>query len=337
MTPPPPVDNTTVLTVLHYICPPSQLSTCPLPPHLISPPLRQRHHFLNLSPDDPVSYLAWPDTDAQNAFCLLECFQKPADEDIRFHIRYSTDPESSYAHIRITPDIRIIFYWDSSISEWKYHNLALMPFPTATFEYSDNGFLQDRSPTVTLDEDEDDLYWNAYGRADDDGNPPILDDAYWAQYATVQGSGDSTLPSPLPAKRKLVQPSEHVEDPSVFSYSSHPSEIYNPLEPPSPTTLCRRLELIPSRSASPPLLTDDSASGSGTYSATPSPPTQSADFSSVSGFDQESAQTCAGENDDVVKNTIKGIYRLWQMGRTKSLDDQEVFSNIVREAISEPA
>jgi len=241
--------------LLQYISPPSQLDA-PLPPHLISKSLLQRHHFLHLTPDhDPTPYLCWPSPHQQQAIHLLESFQPIHDDQFSsFPIRYTSDPENTYAHVRITPDdqsgLRIIFQWDQD-DGWKYHNASLMPFPPLSHSslhdaasntlYPSNGqsqhdFLQDHAPSIRPGHEhsshDDDSYWNAYGQDHEHDAAPIFDlskddphaateDAYWAQYASVQGlsslsshishpnptsppgSGDSTMPSPQTQNRKL--------------------------------------------------------------------------------------------------------------------------------------
>ena len=56
-----------VQTVLDHL-----LAGGALPPELLSRPLRQRHHFLALTPDDGAEYLAWPSADQSRAVYLLQ-------------------------------------------------------------------------------------------------------------------------------------------------------------------------------------------------------------------------------------------------------------------------
>lgn len=197
MTTPAPqkISATTILVLLGYIQP-SPLQ--PIPPDLISTPLLQRHRFLDLHPaTDPVEYLSWPDPQQQSAFDLL---QRISDSLLssEFVIRYTSDPESTYAHVRITPDaspgLRLIFHWEPP-DGWKYHNLALMPFPPNNFSSPLH------SPTIisSMDEvdDGDDSYWGAYTRDDPNLDPAFdyikghtqqhSEDDYWARYSSVQG------------------------------------------------------------------------------------------------------------------------------------------------------
>lgn len=203
----------TVQTVLSYLCPLSE----PLPPHLLSSSLRQRHHFLQITPDDAENYLCWPHHHSQAAVSLLEAlphdfknnFLLPSD---LFSVCYSADPESVFAHIRIisgsihlSPDLRLVFIWENS--SWRYHNLTLMPFPPTSHSslsdalaaFSPEDFQDSYSITLNnvQDDDDDDDYWNAYGQGDDPNAAKPYpaasatslnsEDAYWAQYSSIQG------------------------------------------------------------------------------------------------------------------------------------------------------
>jgi len=186
-----------IALILHYIVPPSQLS--PLPPHLLSSSLRQRHHFLQISPDHPASYLAWP-SNSHLAIHLLEDVPKPID-DISFPVRYTSDAESAYAHVSILPEhphgLRLVFQWNSP-DGWKYHNLALMPFPPHSSESPQDTLQQSDPEYIRMGDqvDTDAAYWDAYTHPDEDA-PPITvadsdpqrgaEDSYWSQYAAIHG------------------------------------------------------------------------------------------------------------------------------------------------------
>lgn len=188
-----------ILNVLQYIAPPSSLQ--PIPPHLLSLPLLQRHHFLAITPDDPAAYLTWPSDHPDTVLALLECIKPDdlsdllaADSSIHPDIHYTADRESVYAHVRITPttilpsshpdpeaSLRLIFLWDQKSNSWRYHNSALGSFPKgshsdlshamALFQSPDD-FLQERTYAFSVDnlDDEDDAYWNAYNAV---GDPPV--------------------------------------------------------------------------------------------------------------------------------------------------------------------
>lgn len=195
------ISASTVHTVLDYLCP----LAGPVPPHLLSRPLLQRHHFLAISPENAADYLAWPSPDQSHAVQLLQSQPIPS-QDHSFPVNYTADAESLVAHIRITPDLRLLFLWDNTCG-WQYHNVALMPFPAdsySSFEqalsaYSAEDFLPEPSYSVEITaEEDDDSYWNSYGGSDDSEHLPVAangleqnlnsEDAYWAQYASVQGS-----------------------------------------------------------------------------------------------------------------------------------------------------
>ncbi|KAF8973952.1 hypothetical protein BDZ97DRAFT_1912399 [Flammula alnicola] len=283
------ISRGTVEVVLDYLCPLSG----PVPPHLLSRPLLQRHHFLALSPENAAEYLAWPSSEQSHAVHLLQSDPIPP-HDHPLQVNYSADTENLLAHVRITPDLRLVFLWDNN-SGWQYHNVALMPFPAnsyPTFDrayaaYAPDDFLPEPSYNVSVTDEDDDSYWNAYGGGDDSEHPSISDDAlaanpnsedaYWAQYSTVQGSGDSTLPSPHPEKKKFAGAADtdntapaRIIVPSD-DFQIYHGEPYNPLEPPEPSALARRLEALSasSGSRSPPLFDDSPTTDTDSISASP--------------------------------------------------------------------
>ena len=221
---PSPLSPNVLHVLLQYISPPSQL-THPIPPHLLSKTLLQRHHFLRLTPDTPDEYLCWPSSPEKKAQILelLESRSRPIDDDqpTTYPVQYSFDGEDFFAHVDISPGDedrpRVILQWDES-GEWKYHNVDLMPFPPGSRALLDDVLVPPPAPApvviqtraapsyfdTDLPEDDEDDYWNAYGSTDigdsaySDGVPTSAkdtissEDAYWAQYASVHGK-----PSPI--------------------------------------------------------------------------------------------------------------------------------------------
>ncbi|KAH7915786.1 hypothetical protein BJ138DRAFT_1176241 [Hygrophoropsis aurantiaca] len=277
-----PLPAHTVNIVLQYISPPSQLSQ-PLPPHLVSKALLQRHHYLQIFPSFPQDYLCWPAPHSARAIELLESCNEQADDDRAdaYPTRYAFDGEHTYAHVYVASDqegVRILFQWDV-IDGWKYHDLQLMPFPILSYSTIEelaapgSSTFNKKQTTIMISEiadmgaqsegEEDDVYWNAYGGALGDNYSPLppqsakqsvhegAEDAYWAQYASVQGSGDSTLPSPLPNNNRKLQPSAnpaHDEPIIPISLSTiHARSLTSNLGPPSPGTLTHLLNFISPR------------------------------------------------------------------------------------------
>ncbi|KAH7931002.1 hypothetical protein BV22DRAFT_1053633 [Leucogyrophana mollusca] len=383
-----PLPAHTVNIVLQYISPPSQLAQ-PLPPHLVSKPLLQRHHYLQIFPSVPQEYLCWPAPHSARAIELLEsCNGQPVDDQAdAYPTRYTFDGEYVYAHVHISSDregVRMLFQWDEA-DGWKYHDLQLMPFPVPSYssieevtappsirsEYSEGArTFELEDARGGSDESDDDAYWNAYDAPGDEYSPlpphsakksahEGAEDAYWAQYASVQGSGDSTLPSPLPNARKL-QPAANParlapqDEPIPISLSAiHSRSLTSKLDPPSPNTLTHLLNFIsPRRDVYSPSL-DEPASAF--TSDTPSP------FSTVDNSDLVTPLSADGGQiaqvvspvavklngvpyltidnaDNALSDTIKGIYHLWKAGRRKLSSDEEEstsFLRIVREAITD--
>jgi hypothetical protein len=213
---PVPISPHTINLILQYIAPPSQLVR-PIPPHLLSRSLLQRHVFLEISPEDSASYLSWPSPGRDRAIQLLESLPMPLDElSPDFLVGYAVDPEHAYAHVHVnsTGDdgLRLLFEWDGQES-WKYHDSNVMPFPAGTrpslgdipvgaavpspipiSEFGEEK--QDKGGDSDAKNDDDD-YWNSYGMEDDNAaqlpsstskdETDASEDAYWAQYASVQG------------------------------------------------------------------------------------------------------------------------------------------------------
>ncbi|PFH54503.1 hypothetical protein AMATHDRAFT_134069 [Amanita thiersii Skay4041] len=347
-------DNLIQLT-LHHLHSPHNL----LPPDLISIPLKQRHYFLNLIPQHSLSYFAWPHSHPDllaNAFHHFtdSILQLPAS----FPVAYTSDTHSTFAHVRIisdppfTPELRLVFLWDIEDAAWKYHNIALMPFPnnsSASIDHTITSSLQTQQscsqPSLDHSDMDDDAYWDAYGQSDEEplhesDKAPQSDseDAYWARYSSIQGSADSTLPSP-PSLKQKQQDFLHAESERIMiSYPTTQVDIYNPLQPPSPNQLARRLAALSSEPQYPPPL--DSPSHSGSDSPTLSPEqTHPTDLISLSGaLDAKAALIQVDEHpgDDALRDSIRGIYRLWRGSQPDGIshqDYQEAFMNIVRGTI----
>jgi len=209
----------------------------------------------------------------------------------------------------------MLFLWDV-IHGWRYHDLRLMPFPSPSFSNPEELLASSsacgagsprRSSSVDLvaeadhiNSGDDDSYWDAYGTAGHDLASPLPpqnssdavegEDAYWAQYASVQGyyfrpnascgisqpnssmslgSADSTVPSPLPTHRKLrlVNPEsafpfppqdDSIIDIPVDAIRSRP--LPSRIEPPSPNMLAHLLSTISPRKEISSSVLDDSYS-----------------------------------------------------------------------------
>ncbi|KJA29211.1 hypothetical protein HYPSUDRAFT_95982, partial [Hypholoma sublateritium FD-334 SS-4] len=325
-----------------------------LPPALLSRPLRQRHHFLGLTPDDGAEYSAWPSADQSRAVFLLHSDPVPPVASPPT-VAYSADPEYITAHVRITPALRLLFLLDPDAG-WLYHNVALMPFPPAadpSFDrayaiYADD-FLPEPQYALTVD---DDYYWDSYAGPDDGDAEPDpakadahdhnlnAEDAYWAQYSAVQGSGDSTLPSPRPGKDKnysategrIIVPSDDLQIPRAAPY--------NPLQPPEPDALASRLAALAmhprSGAASPPLV--DVSPHSDTDSSTASAPTSEegalgrpADAPTLVGNEHQNQP----EDQDALRDHVKSLYTLWRAGRpgVPAEQDKALFLATVQRAL----
>lgn len=285
-----PISPYTINLILQYISPPSQLVR-PIPPHLLSRSLLKRHALLEISPQDPSAYLSWPSSESDLAIQHLESLQMPLDDQAPdFLVGYTVDPENAYAHVHVKPTgdngLRLIFEWDGEES-WKYHDSTLMPFPPGTRPFLDDPAARAASDFIPSPSfrgerqvkgatgDGDDDYWNSYGAEDDvkplpstsKGEADVSEDAYWARYAAVQGTSDSTIPSPIHKRaRKLeIVPVAHHISREEISHTLNPNLrplLRDPKAPPSPTTLAHRLTHIsPRPSNNSPLSHRPSAAG----------------------------------------------------------------------------
>ncbi len=207
-----PIPPNTVHITLQYISPPSQLER-PLPPYLLSKSLLQRHHFLNISSDDPEEYLCWPSDTASKAVDLLESYYSPSEDELpSYPVQYTSDDEHTYAHVSLSEadsdGLRLVFQWEP-FDGWKFHDAKLMPFPPDSKPSLGDSLAAPTSmaaPAIAFqssnyedDGNDDDDYWNAYG-ADSESPSPThhlpsakdasgdSEDAYWAQYSSVHGS-----------------------------------------------------------------------------------------------------------------------------------------------------
>ncbi|KAI0639377.1 hypothetical protein C8Q77DRAFT_1044898 [Trametes polyzona] len=342
---PTPLPPNVVHVLLQYIAPPSQL-TQPLPPHLLSRPLLQRHHFLHLSPEQPDEYLCWPSSPERKArvIDLLEARPRPLDDDqpLAYPVQYSFDGEDFYAHVDLSDGsdgARVILQWDDS-GEWKYHNTDLMPFPPGSRSALEDVLVPPAPPhpvslstlptapstrsydlDIPQDDSDDDDYWNAYGATDIGdstygSSAPVSakdatssEDAYWAQYASVHGTADSTIPSPIPQGRRKPLPVPSETEQSMTS----PAPLPVPVRVPSEDTYAEPLPIPPSilarpRSnsrwdpASPTALARLLASITPRESATPSP----APGATFDVGDNLSSPTIGG-SDDSDSSTSPGL------------------------------
>ncbi|KAL7285296.1 hypothetical protein ACG7TL_000391 [Trametes sanguinea] len=343
---PTPLPLNVLHVLLQYISPPSQL-TQPLPPHLLSKPLLQRHHFLRLTPDQPDEYLCWPSSPERKAHIidLLESRPRSVDDDepTAYPIQYSFDGEDFYAHVDLSEyggdGPRVILQWDES-GEWKYHNIDLMPFPPGSRSALEDILVPPAPPKLDAqttfsaatyssryenelpqDDSDDDDYWNAYGSTDigdshyssaaqaSAKDAASSEDAYWAQYASVQGTADSTIPSPIPQGRRKPLPISLDSEGDVTS----PVPLPVPVRVPSEDTYAEPLPIAPSmmprpRSnsrwdpASPTALAKLLASITPRESASPSP-APDATFD----IDEESSSPTIGGSDDSELSSSPGL------------------------------
>ncbi len=156
------------------------------------------------------------------------------------------------------------------------------------------------------------------------------------------------MPSPLPVTKfqsettSDSQPERIIVPPTNFQI--HHVDLYNPLEPPTPAALSRRLEALskePESLSSP--LVEESESDSDTTSAhlldlnAPSPKISS-DFLQLPGDETIVHNSTSNPKDpvqEILQNTIRNLYMLWKSGRRDQAVDQdkELFMSTVQHAL----
>ncbi|KAF9241354.1 hypothetical protein BU15DRAFT_60976 [Melanogaster broomeanus] len=349
-----PISTPTVKFVIQYISPLTEA----LPPHLISSPLRQRHHYLQISPVNAIEYLCWPSPNSARAVELLDQCMNASNEDqtSSYPTRYTSDAESTFAHVQIfckEEGLRIVFQWDA-IGGWTYHDLQLMPFPASSFPtiqeaVSSNSAAEaelERLPVSDFaagaDYDnniDEDSYWDAYGAAADTLSSPLPprsaaasdsiqgEDAYWAQ-----------LRIPMIMTQDLPFPSE--DNPITIPVSTiHSRPTTSKIGPPSPSTLAHLLNSS-EFSPSPDLTVADSdlltpPSSNGDHVAMVVSPLAGS-LSGVPLSNSGPHTVIDDEENRALMDSIKGLYYLWKVGKRKEGDEKgsDAFLRIVQAAVS---
>lgn len=362
-----PLEQHTIKLVLSSLC-----ASCPsIPEHLLSPLLAKRHAFLDLRPDqDAQDYLLWPSDDNAKVMGTLRSLRVSAYD--FYTIQYTADPESVFAHVLVrsnADEVRVVFYWDADQAQWKYHNVGLMPFPANSHTTLEDAVkAATPGPSSDVQEQEavygtDDDYWNAYGQEDDDAEDQShqpshqaqdgSEDAYWAQYSSIHGTADSTIPSPLPVQKRRTEYFEQREDESVLTAGFVAMRPRLPSDPPCPTDLSSRLENISPRSNSPLAMTDDHELDVRRFDNSVEEEGDSASTDTldegISGVSSPKVPDSAGEGGvavvvldeetEAMKDSVRGLYRLWKLkrgGAAAKEDDSErlTFTNMVRDALA---
>lgn len=173
---PVPLAHATIASTLQFLVPPSVHG---IPSSLLSRQLRNRHHFLSLTPEDQAAYFCLnPEHPSQDTSKVLSTLHELADqnaEDLARSIQYSTDGEDLLCHV-ITADpgaLQFIFIWEtpdasdsSDQAQWKY--LDVKPFSPSnslygTLQEAEEAKLKVHSKSsLTREASAEDSYWSAY-------------------------------------------------------------------------------------------------------------------------------------------------------------------------------
>ncbi|KDQ12904.1 hypothetical protein BOTBODRAFT_176046 [Botryobasidium botryosum FD-172 SS1] len=206
-----------VSLVLQYLVPPVP----PIPPHLLSKALDQRHLFLSVDLTDPASYFCWPRPNSthtpEQILQSLESLSASEPESFVNEIKYDTDGEFIHARAQVGTLALVVFVWEED--GWKYHDLQTLPFPSqaraSLGEVMEELTLREHAESHVEEADPADNYWDGYGSSSSSPRavPTVAispspsafeEDSYWAAYSSVQGTADSTIPSPIIPKRAMA-------------------------------------------------------------------------------------------------------------------------------------
>ncbi|KIY52764.1 hypothetical protein FISHEDRAFT_69576 [Fistulina hepatica ATCC 64428] len=358
----PDLEQYTLKSVLSHI---SQVPPT-LPPHFVSPLLAQRHIFLNITPEDPARYLLWPSSGPVAPSQILEALQALQLRDYDYYpIQYTSDPESIFAHAHVPSgdvQLRVVFKWDAEEEQWKYHNVALMPFPdhsSVSLEDVLKHALEVFHEHQAEPADED--YWGSSSSDSDSEQSHCTvseqddhenEDAYWAQYSAIHGTADSTIPSPphpVHSRRShLTQPGN---DPPLhdtlieFSHASMHPPSHDPLALPCPFTLAELLQnIIPRSSHDEKACAFDDKVAAHVSEIEIDATEQDVDSSSTTLSELQSPDArdhAHSEELEALKGTAQSLYRLWRVRRVLSTQvvedkgDKETFMAFVKHSIDE--
>jgi len=192
----------------------------------------------------------------------------------------------------------------------------------------------------------------------------LSEDAYWEQYASIQGTADSTVPTPKRETRdeetfdEALARARGLHDNVELEMYDHSTEDiidipYNSLNIPPP---CHNPAIDPRDASCPTDLSDR------LRALSPSPPTNAESLPSVNGMDGktnghsngkvngklndvngvvdgESRSTSLTPQhpvkplDEATKRTIRGVYEMWKLAASGMAHEDE-FLHLVTEAIS---
>jgi len=216
----PPLSRHILQQLAQHLFPPT---AAPIPRDLLSTPLFQRHHFLAISPQDPIDYLCWPSQDSSSVIEHLSAIHHqhlPFDK-LTQQTVYRADSENILARVPIhfsDSHLQLIFLHDPGDPSipWKYHDIQTFSLDQDTHPTVE-GALQSINTGTQASQSMDPLYpdsaeafWEGY--ASSGSSSPAVEDRkfqaisesaeekaerdYWSRYTDVQGTADSTIPSP---------------------------------------------------------------------------------------------------------------------------------------------
>lgn len=250
---PPALPAHAVTLLLSYLSPLEN----PLPPHLLSEPLQQRHHFLTLgttfqSTEDAANYISWPSSEDNTIACVAKLLSElpladTFDPSVTYLTKYSFDGETVYAHTFIPPNmssfeddgLRLVFRWEGEKSEgivkghdghptnadgWKFHDAKPMSFPSLGLHGTPRDALQSilrSSAANQIVESRESSNTNHHDAGIDEEN----DDDYWNSYGHESGSEEAESNNRSHIRAHSSKDEQYTEDAYWASYSAVHGEI----------------------------------------------------------------------------------------------------------------
>lgn len=192
---PPPLPVHLVNLTLQYLLPP----TAPIPLHLLSRELLQRHHFLNISSDDPAAYFCWSsfDTSSSSSTSIIQDLELRAGNETLLNkevhdITYEHDEEGSRARVKLADDLDlyILFVWQGSQDSgslgddgWRYYDTKRLPSSTsaslAVGDYGNHALVDRELPSLNGGFG---VLHDTVSNEDGSRPPSPSSDAYWDNY-----------------------------------------------------------------------------------------------------------------------------------------------------------
>lgn len=187
----PPLPVHIINLTLQYLLPP----TAPMPLHLLSRELLQRHHFLGISPDDPAEYFCWPTSSSPpsaSSSIMHDLEMRAGNEDLlhkpTHEVSYEHGDDGSRARVRLSDDLDlyVLFVYQGSDEGgdgedgWRYNDIQrITPATPSTALPPGLGVgvlsaeVAEEDPYTRSSSPSSDAYWDNYGKPTSPSHLPL--------------------------------------------------------------------------------------------------------------------------------------------------------------------